>query len=218
MKIIRTLGFSSVNLDLMYGFKSETLRSLKKDLRKILRLKPDHISIHSLVDKEENISYENINEELELEMYEYIVKRLKRRKYNQYEMFNFSKKNKESRQNLVYYTNKEYYGFGLSASGYYKGFRYTNTNDFNKYLNKDYREETSLLSKKDIMDYELMLGLRLTKGINIQDFFNKYEENIGDSYPVNPLLKNKDLIYKDGYIFINPKKRYVLDEILIKMI
>ena len=36
--------------------------------------------------------------------------------------------------------------------------------------------------------------------------------------PVINLVKNGDLIYKDGYVYINPKKLYVMNEILLKLI
>ena len=63
-----------------------------------------------------------------------------------------------------------------------------------------------------------MLGLRLIKGINLQEFFDKYEVNLQEVYNIKPLLKTKELIYKDGNVFINPKYIYVMNEILIKLI
>lgn len=63
-----------------------------------------------------------------------------------------------------------------------------------------------------------MLGLRKMEGINLQEFYDKYEVNIQDVFPVKPLIKNKDLIYKNGYLFINPEKIYVMNEILLKLI
>ena len=68
------------------------------------------------------------------------------------------------------------------------------------------------------MDNEIMLGLRKIKGINEKQFFDKFKCNIKDEYPIIPLLKNKDLIEKDGYIFIPLDKIYIQNEILLKMI
>ena len=61
-----------------------------------------------------------------------------------------------------------------------------------------------------MMENEVMLGLRKMEGVNLQKFFDKYEVNLQDVFPVKPLIKNKELIYKDGYIFINPKYIYVM--------
>ena len=63
-----------------------------------------------------------------------------------------------------------------------------------------------------------MLGFRKIKGISLQEFFDKYQVNMQEVFPIKPLLKNKDLIYKDGYIYINPDKIYIMNEILLKMI
>ena len=69
-----------------------------------------------------------------------------------------------------------------------------------------------------MMENEVMLGLRKMKGINLQEFFDKYEVNLQDVFPVKPLIKNKELIYRDGNIYINPKYIYVMNEILLKLI
>ena len=68
------------------------------------------------------------------------------------------------------------------------------------------------------MEYEVILGLRMLKGMNLQTFVDKYGVNIQDVFPVKPLLKSKELIYKDGYLFINPNKIYVMNEILLKLV
>ena len=145
-------------------------------------------------------------------------KKLKRKNYVHYEVSNFALPNHESKHNLSYWNNEEYYGFGLGAAGYINGFRYENTKNLNDYADEKYRETEALLSKQEIMEYEVMLGLRKMEGINLQEFYDKYEVNIQDVFPVKPLIKNKDLIYKNGYLFINPEKIYVMNEILLKLI
>ena len=39
-----------------------------------------------------------------------------------------------------------------------------------------------------------------------------------DVFPIKPLIKNKDLIYKNGYVYINPDKLYIMNELLLKLI
>ena len=63
-----------------------------------------------------------------------------------------------------------------------------------------------------------MLGLRKLEGINVDDFFNKYNVNIQDAYPVQELINKGELIYKNGYLFVNPNMIYVMNEILVKLI
>lgn len=220
--LARASGFDNINVDLMYGIPYEKLKDLKKDLNLFLKLEPDHISTYSLIIEDHTLCKiredENIREEEEAKMFNYITKKLKKCGFVHYEVSNFAHPGFESKHNLVYWNNEEYYGFGLGASGYIKGFRYENTRSFDEYLLKNYRSNEQLVGKQEMMENEVMLGLRKMEGINLQEFFDKYEVNIQDVFPVKPLLKNKELIYKDGYIFINPKYIYVMNEILLKLI
>lgn len=222
MNLVKKAGFENVNIDLMYGIPYERVRDLKKDLNLFLKLAPEHISTYSLIIEDYTLCKiredQNIKEEEELKMYEYIVSRLEKAGYHHYEVSNFAKPGRESKHNLKYWNNEEYYGFGLGAAGYIKGFRYENTRSFDDYLLGQYRKDEHLVSPMEKMENEVMLALRKTEGINLQEFFDKYEVNLQDVFPVKPLIKSKQLIYKDGYIFINPKYIYVMNEILLKLI
>ena len=220
IRLCREYGFNNINLDLMYAIPKESLKDLKKDLDLFMRLNPTHISTYSLIieqhTKLDNIKTQVIAEELDYEMYELIRRKLKNAQH--YEISNFAIKGYESKHNLVYWNNEEYYGFGLGAAGYIDDIRYENTKNLKEYLLGNYVKKKEILSKKEKMDYEIILGLRKLKGINIQKFKEKYDEDIEKVYNLAPLFKNKDLIKKKGYIYINPLKLYVMNEILIKII
>ncbi len=220
IKLCREYGFNNINIDLMYAIPGETLNDLKKDLTLFLKLNPTHISTYSLIIEDHtklanaNTSY--IQEELDYEMFKMIEKRLNGS--NHYEISNFAIPGYESKHNLVYWENEEYYGFGLGASGYIDDIRYQNTKNLKEYLLGNYVAEKEILGKNEKMDYEIMLGLRKYQGIDINKFREKYGEDIESVYDLKPLFKNKDLIKKKGHIFINPEKMYVMNEILIKII
>lgn len=222
INMIKSLGITNINIDIMYGIPNETLKVLKNDLKQILKLNPTHISTYSLIlenhTKISNKDISLIDEELEVKMYDYIRKKLASKKFNHYEISNFALNGYESIHNLTYWNNEEYYGFGLGAHGYIEGFRYENTRNIEEYINENFRLEEKLISNQENMENEVMLGLRKTKGINLQNFFDKYEINIQDAFPIKPLVKNKDLIYENGYIKINPEKIYLMNEILLKLI
>ncbi len=220
LKLCREHGFNNINLDLIYGVPNEAIGTLRKDLDLFIKLNPEHISTYALIIEDNTkIAIQGINpidEDLDSEMYELIRKKLKN--YNHYEISNFSKKNYESLHNLAYWKNKEYYGFGLGAHGYINSVRYQNTKNMNKYINNQFLYKEEVLSNQDILDNEIMLGFRLINGINLQDFYNKYEKNIQDVYDVQELIKNKELVYQDGYLKIHPDKIYIMNEILIKLL
>lgn len=222
MGMIRKKGINNINLDLIYAVPDETLKVLKRDLKLILKLKPSHISTYSLMIEKHTKLYNegilNIDDDLDNKMYNLIVKTLKKNKFNHYEVSNFSLNGYESRHNLAYWSNKEYYGFGLGASGYTYGFRYENTRNLNKYLNGLWHNYEELLSEESKMNDEIMLGLRKIEGINLTEFKKKYNKDLLVVYDLKDLLNKKELIIKNGYIFINPKYIYMMNEILIKII
>ena len=222
IKLIKNRGIDNINLDLMYAIPGEKLSTLKKDLRKLIKLEPKHISTYSLMIEDHTKlkieGKEYISEELDRKMYDTINKELKKYDFDHYEVSNFALPGYESKHNLNYWNNGEYYGFGLGSSGFKAGFRYTNTRNLHEYIAGNIRVENNLMSYKEQMDNEIMLGLRKIEGINVDEFFEKYNTNIQDVYPVKELMRTKELIYHDGYIKIPEDKIYVMNEILVKLL
>ncbi len=214
--------FKNVNIDLMYGFKNQTLKDLKEDLEKIIQLNPSHISTYCLILEPHTKlyikKYEEIDGDKEYEMYKEIQKMLKQNKYIQYELSNFSKKNKQSKHNLTYWNNEHYYGFGLGASGYIENIRYENTKSLNEYLKGNYIKETNELDEKETLENEFILGFRKIKGINKENFQKKYHKNIKEIEEVNQLLKQNILKENKKNIYINKKYLYTSNEVLINFI
>ena len=214
--------FDNINIDLMYGFKSQTILDLKEDLEKIIKLKPAHISTYSLIIEPNTLFYINkynkIDEDLDRKMYDHIIKVLKQNGYNHYEISNFAKEKFESRHNLVYWNNENYYGFGLGASGYLKNTRYENTRSLTNYLNGKYIMNKHKLTQNETIQNEFMLGFRKVNGINKIEFKEKYNINIDDIKEIKELLKLNLLLENQTNIYINPNYLYTSNEILIRLI
>ena len=222
MKLMRKMGFDNINVDFMYGIPKESIKDMKKDLDKILKLNPDHISTYSLI-VEDNTKVGisgvlPIPEELDASMYEYICEKLELKNYEHYEVSNFALKGKKSKHNLNYWDNKEYYGFGLGASGYIHGVRYENTRSLTNYLKGEFLLKEEVLSKEDKMYNELMLGFRKMEGISLKEFFRKYEVNMQEVFDLKEVLEEEELIVDGEYIYVNPEYIYVMNEILIKIL
>ena len=213
--------FDNINVDLMYGFNNETLEDLENDLNEFLKLDITHISSYSLI-LEENTKlfikgYEESSEELESSMYYKILSTLKKHGYYHYELSNFSKNGFESKHNLTYWNNEEYYGFGAGASGFINGIRYDNTKSIPNYINgktKINEEEISLI--QSIKD-EVMLNLRKTLGINKEKFKSKYNIDIYGAFDINSLVCEKLLIDSSENIFIPEDKLFVSNYVILKL-
>lgn len=181
----RKAGFENISVDLMFGIPGQGMEDLKRDLEMIKILSPDNISIYSLIWEEGTVFWNKlqkgilheIDQDLEAEMYEYIIDFLTDIGYIHYEISNFSKKNMYGRHNMKYWENKEFIGIGLSASEYYNGKRTSNIRNFHKYYSalengKKPIDSKSLEIVDEIEKGKLgnMLGLRLIeKGIEYID-------------------------------------------------
>ena len=210
--------FNNINIDLMYGFNEENPNILKQDLIEILKLKPAHISAYNLILEPNTILYiKKYKLKNEDTTYEKIINKYLK-DYNHYEISNYALKGYESKHNLTYWNNENYYGFGLGASGYINNERYDNTRSINKYLNGEYRYITHHLDEVETLQNEFILGFRKIHGINKEQFKNKYHKDIKDIKIIQTLLTQKLLEENNKNIYINPKYIYVSNEILVKFL
>lgn len=220
--LCRKYGFNNINLDLMYAYKDETLDVLKEDLEFITSFNPEHISCYSLILEEHTKLYidkiKPIDEELDNKMYYFICKYLKEMGYNHIEVSNFAKDGFNPLHNLVYWDNKEYYGFGCGASGYINNKRYSNSRSITKYLDGIIDREYEDIDINKNMEYEMILGLRKIKGVSISEFYNKFNKDIKEVFDVDNLIKEGLLNIDEDYIYIPEDKIYISNSILVNFI
>lgn len=222
INLIKKVGFKNINIDLMYAIPNETIDTLKKDLDLFTSLDINHISTYSLIIEDNTLlkinKINNIDEDTDYEMYNYICDYLKNKGFNHYEISNFAKDGYESKHNLVYWNNLNYYGFGLGASGFINNIRYDNTKSLTNYLKGNYRSNERKMTIKENIENELILGFRKIKGINKKDFYDKYNIKLEDNLIIKKLLKENKLIENKSNMYINPEYIYTSNEILINFI
>ncbi|TDL34489.1 oxygen-independent coproporphyrinogen III oxidase [Jeotgalibacillus sp. S-D1] len=195
----RTAGFENISIDLIYSLPTQTLKDFEETIDKALALGLPHYSGYSLIVEPKTVFYNLMRkgklplpgEETEAQMYELLMKKMAEHGLAQYEISNFAKSGFESRHNLVYWDNAEYFGFGAGAHGYIDGVRYSNIGVVSKYMEpiekgvKPTMHEHTVL-KNEMMEEEMFLGLRKTEGVSISHFRQKYQ--------VDPLDLFKDSI------------------------
>lgn len=151
-------------------------------------------------------------------MYQFIENYLKKLGFDHYEISNFSLPGYESKHNLVYWKNLEYYGFGLGASSYLGNKRINNTRSITNYLALKYIKDYEELNKHDTMEYEIILGLRTKYGIDKEKFKKLYGSSIDKCYNYSDLINNSFLIEDDNHIYIRSDKWYISNEIIVKFL
>ena len=214
--------FDNINVDLMYAVPTESINDLKKDLINIIKLDVTHVSTYALIIEDHTkLSIKNtkeINDDLQSNMYYMIVNELTKFGYNHYELSNFSKPGYESRHNLTYWKNERYYGFGAGASGFINNTRYDNTKSIINYIKGKTKVYEEKLNKLMLMKDEVMLNLRMTKGINKNDFYNKYKIKLEDAFNYKYLVE-EELLEDDGLnVFVKKDKLFISNEVIIRML
>lgn len=209
---VTSLGFSNLNIDLMFGLPHQTVADFSNSLEIAKTLPIKHLSAYSLIVEPKTVFYNLAQknklhlpiEDDEALMYDLLVNEMQSINFKQYEISNFAKKNYESRQNLTYWNNEQYYGFGAGAHGYVGQKRYGNVLPVNKYINmlkeKELpRLETVKLTKQQQIEEEMFLGLRKTAGISIDVFKKKFSIDPLKYYEreIDSNIK-KDFITVDG--------------------
>ena len=195
-KMVREVGFTNVNIDLMSALPGQTFKSYEETLRKVLALKPEHISAYSLIVEEGTPFYEWFgedgkrrneipNEIVDRQMYELTKNLLEEQGYFRYEISNYALKGYECKHNVGYWKRKEYLGLGLGAASLISNIRSTNITDMSTYLeveNGDWTEEQIKLSLNDQMEEFMFLGLRMMEGICPVEFEGKFERALQEVY------------------------------------
>ena len=215
--LCKKAGFNNINLDLMFGLPTQTLEDWKESLEEVVKLGPEHISAYSLIIEDgtpfgkmyDEGLLKEFDENIERSMYYYTRDYLRQAGYDQYEISNYAKAGKESRHNVNNWKTYPYIGTGLGAHSYYKGNRYHNTYDMNEYLEnssdlKKIQKDKEALDQKAQMEEYMFLGLRLSQGIEIEDFHKRFNRSIYDVYAsqIKQHEKDKLLRQEDGRIYL----------------
>ena len=213
-KWAREVGFENINVDLMIGLPNQTLDDVKESTKKVMALKPEHISVYSLI-LEENTKLEDMvikgklelpDDEIERKMYWYVKKALEKHKYIHYEISNFARPGFESKHNSDCWNQNEYIGIGAAASSFMNNARYENSSDLEEYISNIENDKPSkniqlqeLLDDESKIDEYMMLSLRKISGVNISEFKRKFNQNpiIRYNKILEKLIK-EELIEIDG--------------------
>ena len=191
---LKQAGFDNISIDLIYALPGQTMDQVKENVAKAIDLDIPHMSLYSLILENHTVFMNRMRrgklplpkEELEAEMFEYIIEELEKAGFEHYEISNFSKPGFESRHNLVYWDNAEYYGLGAGASGYVDGIRYKNHGPIRHYLEAVEAGKARIteehLTLEEKMEEELFLGLRKKTGVSKARFEEKFGVSFDQRY------------------------------------
>ena len=229
---LKQAGFNNISIDLIYALPGQTMDQVKENVAKAIDLDIPHMSLYSLILENHTVFMNRMRrgklplpkEELEAEMFEYIIEELEKAGFEHYEISNFSKPGFESRHNLVYWDNAEYYGLGAGASGYVDGIRYKNHGPIRHYLEAVEAGKARIteehLTLEEKMEEELFLGLRKKTGVSKARFEEKFGVSFDQRYGqvVASLTEQGLLVPDDKQVRMTKRGLFLGDTVAEKFI
>jgi len=183
----RAAGFTSINLDFMFGLPGQTMRHWQETLDQALELRPEHLSLYSLIIEEGTPFYDwteegriaPADEDLCADMYEYAQERLQSVGYEQYEISNWALPGHQCQHNLTYWLNLPYIGLGAGAASSFGGRRFSNTReplDYIRQVKAGQRPEaeSETVDQAQAMSETAFLALRTVRGLHLPTFEQRF--------------------------------------------
>ena len=166
-ELARNVGFQNINVDLISCLPHQTVEKFMKTLQTVMRLKPEHISVYTLIIEEGTPFYEKYKfdavkqqagmetedlptDELSYRLYKHTMDFLEAKGYKRYEISNYARNGKICRHNVGYWDRVPYLGLGLGAASLFGNMRTSNVRDIYKYI-----ETSEALEKGITLDCEL---------------------------------------------------------------
>ncbi|MEI5905781.1 radical SAM family heme chaperone HemW [Bacillus spongiae] len=224
----KAIGFENISIDLIYSLPTQTLSDFEETINMALELDLPHYSSYSLIVEPKTVFYNLMqkgrlslpSQDKEAEMYELLMEKMHKHGLHQYEISNFAKAGYESKHNLVYWNNEEYYGFGAGSHGYMNGIRRSNYGPLKKYMDP-LKERTlpfieeNIVTKQEKMEEEMFLGLRKIEGVSKQKFEHKYGLDVKEVFPssINKLVSQGLLKEQDDFLKLTKQGKLLGNEV-----
>lgn len=221
-------GFSNISIDLMYGLPEQDIIMQSEDIKQAIMLDVTHISAYHISYEDntplkrmkDNKSIIPLEEEISVSMFDNVCSSLKNAGYNHYEISNFCRDGFESKHNSGYWNSTHYLGLGAGAHSYNGILRQWNPNNIDSYINGIINgndiSQKEILSETDKYNECIMLALRTSKGINIDQLRKTFGNSAIDRL-LNDSLKYIEsgiLKHEKGHIRFNEHSLFISDEII----
>ena len=167
---LRAVGFCNISIDLIYGISQLTPQIWEDTVRQALDLRPEHISAYQLTVEEgshlagmiKEGKYEEASEDACAAQYQLLCDRMREAGYHHYEISNYSLPGKEAVHNSAYWKRLPYVGLGPGAHSLIG----TDVRCWNSCQVSGWTQESEHLTREQIREERLMLGLRTDAGVD----------------------------------------------------
>ncbi len=222
------LGIGNRSIDLIFGVPGQSLEVWDKTLDAAISLEIEHVSTYGLT-YEKGTSFwsrrsagtlQSLDEETERAMYAAAMERLPSAGYIQYEISNFAKEGFACRHNQVYWQGDEFYGFGPGAARYRDGTRSMAHRSVTNWLKHVLAAESGIAESETLTPEQrareaVMLGLRQTSGIHLDEFVHRTGHSLPDLAPqaFERFIQKGWLTEQDGHVMLTREGRFFADTV-----
>lgn len=220
---VNALGYKNFGVDLLFGLPGQTSSQMSKDLDELLDLEPPHISYYQLTVEPGTTLHRQVtagelavaDDELSRALYRGGCEKLTEAGYERYEVSSFALPGRECRHNLAYWEGGDYVGLGPAAHSFLGGIRSANVAGIDEYIRalKD-NVRPSIVdrsSTEERMVEAVMLGLRMTRGIDRRKFAERFGHRLEDQFD----RKQYDLFVESGLVIPDRGRVMLSDEGLL---
>jgi oxygen-independent coproporphyrinogen-3 oxidase len=229
----RAAGFTSLNLDFMFGLPDQTMQQWRETLYRALDLHPEHLSLYSLIIEEGTPFYAWAHEgritpgdeDLCADMYEYADELLQSAGYRNYEISNWALPGYHSRHNLTYWQNLPYIGMGAGAYSSFKGRRFSNVREPQQYIKllnarRLPEAESEIVGHEQQMAETAFLALRTAMGLHLPTFHARFTQSfahfVGDRLQ---LVEKAGLLEQAGeWLRLSKRGRLLGNEVFLRLL
>ena len=225
--LARNAGIHNFNLDLMLGLPGQTEADMRETLDFALSLSPRHLSCYALIVEEGTPLYDDVHtgrvimpsDDTDRTLYGLCRSILHENGYMQYEISNFAQPGFFCRHNANCWRREEYLGFGCAAHSLWKNERRANPAVLDRYLSGEAPELTAI-SPEEAMFESVMLGLRLTEGIDENDFSRRHGHALMEVYGdrLQPALVDGRLLRQNGHLLLSEHGMDVMNSVLVALL
>jgi oxygen-independent coproporphyrinogen III oxidase len=175
----KEVGFNNISIDLIYGLPNFTLEDWRANIEIALSFGIQHVSAYCLTVEDKTVLSKWVaqkiikpaNEDDQSDQFETLLSDLENAGMEQYEISNFSIPGYHSRHNSNYWKGKHYIGIGPSAhsfNGVSRSWNISNNREYMKSVQTGSNWfETEQLTVKDQFNELLLIGLRTSIGVNM---------------------------------------------------
>jgi oxygen-independent coproporphyrinogen-3 oxidase len=217
VQMAQEVGFTNINVDLMYGLPGQTPEQLRHSIQQAVDLNVTHVSAYGLK-VEEGTPFATMEEQGVLllpeedddeAMYQMTTELLPQAGFERYEISNYSKSGYACRHNLKYWQYTPYIGVGAAAHSFWQGERLANTADVLTYIQRMDQGKLPLETKEIretnvAMAEYVFLALRTVEGLFIQQFNQYFKRDFIEQYGdvVSTLVAKKLIIVSSKQVYL----------------